>query len=320
MDYAKAGVDIAARDSALTGLIDELRKTMRNRKVMMDIGHYANLIEFGDKALALSTDGVGTKVLIAKQLKDYTTIGIDCVAMNVNDVICVGAEPIAMVDYITIEKPDERILIEIATGLRAGADEASIAIVGGETAIMPEVVNGIDLAGTCLGIVDKDKITDGSAIEEGDVLLGLESNGIHSNGLTLARKVLDMNDENARELLKPTRIYVRPVLELLKKVKVKGLAHITGGGIRNLKRLKRGIGFEIDNWPDITNIFLKIMEAGVSEAEMFKTFNMGIGFCIVVSEKDAKSAMNLLKNYKPCILGRAVNSASNEITLKGLSF
>ncbi len=319
MDYAKAGVDIEARDSALKGLMDELKKTLGNRKVMLDIGQYANLIDFGSKALALCTDGVGTKVLVARQLRNYSTIGIDCVAMNVNDVICVGAEPIAMVDYITMDKPDLRILREIGAGLRAGADEAGIAIIGGETAIMPEVVNGIDLAGTCLGIVEKDKIVDGSAIEEGDVLIGLESNGIHSNGLTLARKVLGISGE-AKELLKPTRIYVKPVLGLMNNIHVKGLAHITGGGIRNLKRLKRGIGFDIDmdRWPEIPRIFIKIMDAGVSKAEMFKTFNMGIGFCAVVAQEDAEATLRILKDLKPAILGKAVKSAENTIKLGDL--
>jgi len=320
MDYAKAGVNIDARDRALKGLIEELNKTLKNRKVLLDIGQYANLIDLGDAALALCTDGVGTKIMVAEQLDDYSTIGIDCIAMNVNDAICVGAEPIAMVDYIAMGKPDERILREIGIGLREGADEAGIAIIGGETAIVPELVRGLDLSGTCLGVVQKDMVVDGSRIEEGDALIGLESNGIHSNGLTLARKVLRLDEATARELLRPTRIYVKPVLELLKRVRVKGLAHMTGGGIRNLKRLKKGMGFEIDGWPEIPEIFNEIESTGVSRAEMFRTFNMGIGFCVIVAQSDVEDTMRILKGFNPMVIGKAVRSSDNTIRVNDLLF
>jgi phosphoribosylformylglycinamidine cyclo-ligase len=320
MDYAKAGVNIDERDRALKGLIGELNKTMKNRKVLLDIGQYANLIDLGDVALALCTDGVGTKIMVAEQLDDYSSIGIDCIAMNVNDAICVGAEPIAMVDYIAMDKPDERILREIGAGLREGADEAGIAIIGGETAIVPELVRGLDLSGTCLGAVQKDRIVDGSKIDESDALIGLQSSGIHSNGLTLARKVLRPDEATARELLIPTRIYVKPVLELLKRVRVKGLAHMTGSGIRNLKRLKKGIGFEIDHWPEIPEIFTRIESTGVSRAEMFRTFNMGIGFCVVAAQGDVEDTMRILKDFNPMVIGKAVRSAENTIRVGGLSF
>jgi len=304
--YAKAGVDINERDRALRGLIGEVSKTLKNRNVLLNIGHYANLVDAGDRALVLCTDGVGTKVMVARRMNRYDTIGIDCIAMNVNDAICVGAEPIAMVDYITIDKPDPEILKGIGKGLRKGADESGISIIGGETAITPELVNGFDLAGTCVGVVEKDRVIDGSDIKQGDTLIGLRSNGIHSNGFTLARKVLDIDERTGKELLRPTRIYVKPILELISKIRVKGLAHITGGGLLNLKRLNKNMGFEIDDWPRVPWIFGAIERGGVERAEMFRTFNMGIGFCVITSPEDAEEALYLLKDYDPRIIGRTV--------------
>jgi phosphoribosylformylglycinamidine cyclo-ligase len=313
--YAKAGVDLNERDVALRGLIGEVSKTLKNRNVLLDIGHYANLVDAGDKALVLCTDGVGTKVMVARRMNRYDTIGIDCIAMNVNDAICVGAEPIAMVDYITIDKPDPEILKGIGKGLRKGADESGISIIGGETAITPELVNGFDLAGTCVGVVEKDRVIDGSDIKQGDTLIGLRSNGIHSNGFTLARKVLDIDERTGKELLRPTRIYVKPILELISKIRVKGLAHITGGGLLNLKRLNKGMGFEIDDWPRVPWIFGAIEKGGVERAEMFRTFNMGIGFCVITSPEDAEEALYLLKDYDPRIIGRTVKDKKRAIRL-----
>ena len=313
--YAKAGVDINERDRALRGLIGEVSKTLRNRNVLLDIGHYANLVDAGDRALVLCTDGVGTKVLVARRMNRYDTIGIDCIAMNVNDAICVGAEPLAMVDYITIDKPDPEILKGIGKGLRKGADESGISIIGGETAITPELVNGFDLAGTCVGVVEKDRVIDGLDIKQEDTLIGLRSNGIHSNGFTLARKALDIDERTGKELLRPTRIYVKPILELISKIRVKGLAHITGGGLLNLKRLNKSIGFEIDDWPRVPWIFGAIEKGGVDRAEMFRTFNMGIGFCVITSPEDAEEALYLLKDYDPRIIGRAVKDKKRTIRL-----
>jgi len=323
-NYSKAGVDIDARDTAVRGLVEELRKSFKNRMVLLDIGQYANLIDFGNRALVLCTDGVGTKVIVAQLMEKYDTIGIDCVAMNVNDAVCLGAEPLAMVDYIAMAKPEERILREIGMGLVRGADEANIAIVGGETAIVPEIVPNFDLAGTCVGIVEKNRIVDGSAIEDGDTLIGMESSGIHSNGLTLARKILtpDLKEPFGditvgEELLKPTRIYVKPTLKLLSRVKVKGLAHITGGGISNLKRLNKNMSFEIDSWPEIPEIFMTIESKGkVERREMFRTFNMGIGFCVVVSPADTEETLKILRDYNPGIIGKAVGDHNNSIKIK----
>ena len=321
--YSKAGVNIDQADLAKKAIAGILSKT-HSKKVLQGIGHYCASVDIGNgKAVAMTTDGVGTKVLLAQKLKKYDTVGIDCVAMNVNDLICLGVEPLAMVDYIAIRKPDKKIISDIGKGLAKGAKEAGVSIIGGETAILPEIIKGeneyaFDLAGTAIGLLDKKKVVDGSKIQPGDILIGLASNGIHSNGLTLARKVLKGKKDQA-ELLKPTRIYVRPILRLIKSLQVKGLANITGGGLANLQRLNKKIGFRIISWPKIPQIFQKIQKAGkIPDYEMFKTFNMGIGFCVVVSRKDAAKALKILKSEKPVILGWA--RKGNQIIKGGISY
>ncbi len=322
MTYAKAGVDIDKESRAIKALAMELLPTLALRKgkigeSLLNIGHFAALISLGDKkALALSADGVGTKILVAKALEKYDTLGIDLIAMNVNDIICVGAEPLALVDYIAIDKPDEKIMSELGRGLAEGARIAGISIVGGETATIPEIVRGFDIAGLCLGIVDTDRIITGKDIEPGDVVVGLRSSGIHSNGLTLARKVIFSEyapeDEifpgrkAAEELLEPTRIYVKEVLSCVKKGVVKGLAHITGGGLGNLARITQ-YGFYLDNLPEPQPIFRLIQELGnVPEAEMYRTFNMGVGFCIVCSPENANEVIKLCSGAEPKIVGRVM--------------
>lgn len=236
--------------------------------------------------------------MIAEALNKFDTIGIDCVAMNVNDLIAIGAEPIAMVDYIAASKPDERIMAEIAVGLEEGCKIANITLVGGETATLPDMIKGFDLAGTAIGIVEKDRIITGEKIEPGDIIFGLPSSGIHSNGLTLARKVVEKAGlsytdefENERsigeELLMPTKIYAE-VPEIVKKYEVHGMAHITGGGILNLKRLKN-LRFNIADPLPVQKIFRVIQELGnVDEDEMYRTFNMGMGFAIILPKEQAK--------------------------------
>jgi len=323
--YSKAGVNIDRADFAKKSIAKILHKTY-NKKVLQKIGHYCSAVDIGNgKAVAITTDGVGTKVLIAQKWNKYDTVGIDCVAMNVNDLICLGITPIAMVDYIAIKKPNEKIVSQIGIGLAKGAIQADTAIVGGETAILPEIIRGeneyaFDLAGTAIGIVEKNKIIDGSKIKVGDVLIGLRSSGIHSNGLTLARKVLNTNNKKiALELLKPTKIYVKPILNLIKKVNVRGLAHMTGGGLTNLLRLNKRIGFKIDSWPKPHSIFYKIQHSGkISDFEMFKTFNMGIGFCIVVPKREVKKALKLLRKEKPFVLGCAIKG--NKIIKGALTY
>lgn len=295
-DYAKAGVDIRKEEKAIKALVGKIKHIRKGFGEPILMGHYASVIDVG-VGLAVTTDGVGSKIMIAEALNKFDTIGIDCVAMNVNDLIAIGAEPIAMVDYIAIQKPDERIMEEIAVGLEKGCEIANITLVGGETATLPEMINGIDLVGTAIGVVEKDKIITGEKIEIGDVIVAIESSGIHSNGLTLARKVVEKSglsyeDEFGgktigEELLTPTRIYIE-VLDIVKNYDVHGLAHITGGGMLNLKRLKN-VRFVIDKPLKPQKIFNFIQELGnVDEDEMYRTFNMGMGFMIILPKDEAK--------------------------------
>jgi len=273
-------------------------------------GHYASVIRIDERTgIALSTDGVGTKLAIAEQLGRYDSIGIDCVAMNVNDVICVGAEPLAMLDYIAAEIADAEVCRQIGVGLARGAQVAGIEIPGGELAQLGDMVRGFDLAGACFGIVALDAIVDGSTVQPGDPVLGLPSSGLHSNGYTLARRALDgipLDDEQlgaplGEVLLTPTEIYVRPVLELLGSgVAARGLAHITSGGLGNLLRLRAEVGYEIDDPLPAPPVFALIQErAQVSDDEMQDVFNMGCGFCCVVAADDEQAALEILHRHYP---------------------
>ena len=299
--YAKAGVDIKKEQGVVKALSAELAR-------QKELKSFSGLLEVPFNAqhlLAISTDGVGSKVLIAAKLNKWDTIGIDCIAMNVNDVYCVGATPIAFVDYLAMEKPDERIASEVGKGLEEGAEIADIYIVGGETAILPEVVNDLDLSGTCVGYVRKDKVIRGEKVEVGDLVLGMKSSGIHSNGLTLARKVieeagLDYNDpflydlsrSIGEELLTPTRIYT-DVLELLKRCEVHGLAHITGSGFLKLGRIT-DFGFDVYNPMEPNDIFKFVQEKGnITDEEMYKTFNMGMGFAVVIPKSEEHEAIRI---------------------------
>jgi len=306
--YAKSGVDISKIKKAHKSIAELSKETFSSRdgkfgKVLTEIGHYAGLIDIGDKALALHVDGVGTKVLIAQMLNKYNTVGIDCVAMCVNDIICMGAEPVALVDYLAIEEPNDEMINEITKGLVEGAKQADTAIVGGETAVMKDVIvgkekKGFDLAAMCIGVVDKDKIITGDKMRVNDVVVGLESSGIHSNGLTLARKVL--SSEYHEELLKPTLIYVKPILEIIKNCEVHGLANITGGAFSKLMRIgeKAGVGFLLDDMPELPEIFKLIQKEGnVSDREMYRTFNCGVGFCVVVPENETEKVVNICEKY-----------------------
>lgn len=320
--YSESGVDIDLEAVTVSKLASKLKPTLENREILTESGHFAALVPLGDKAIAMSTDGVGSKILIAKMMNKYDTIGIDCIAMVVNDILCVGAEPIALVDYLAVEEPDPERASEIADGLVKGADESNIAIIGGETASLPGIIKDFDLAGTGIGYVDKDRIITGSEIEEGDVLIGLKSNGIHSNGYSLARKAifekagLTINDSLpnnpelnvGEELLKPTKLYVKPIVELLKgDFNIKGLAHITGGGFTNLNRLKDGIGFKIDSLPEPQDIFKFIYQQDVPLKEMYRVFNMGIGFVVIASPKDVDEILNSLnKTVEARVIGKVI--------------
>jgi phosphoribosylformylglycinamidine cyclo-ligase len=313
--YAQAGVNQGDADAAVAGLVRALSGIelgRPSRQVVLP-GHYASVIRIDERTgIALSTDGVGTKLLVAEQLGRFDTIGIDCVAMNVNDVICVGAEPLAMLDYIAIERADPEVCEQIGLGLARGAELAGIEIPGGELAQLGDMVRGFDIAGACFGTVPLDAIVDGSAVEPGDPVIGLPSSGIHSNGYTLARAAvgeLGLNDDPegrlgrqlGEVLLEPTEIYVKPVLELLRsEVEVRGLAHITSGGLGNLLRLAAEVGYEIDDPLPVPPIFELIAErGGVPDEEMHEVFNMGCGFCCVVGADDEGPALELLRRHYP---------------------
>lgn len=325
-DYKSSGVDIEVEEKSINALVSIIKETLQFRKgkigaAIGDIGSYSGFIEFGDYALSLATDGVGSKVLVAQKLRKYDTVGIDVIAMNVNDIICNGATPLAFVDYIALEKTSKYMLNEIAKGLLEGAKQSDMPIVGGETATLPDIIKGdgegFDLAGTCLGVVKKEKIISGKDIAPGDVIIGIESSGIHSNGLTLARKTLGESDYP--ELLVPTRIYVKQILDLIEHVKVKGMAHITGSGLLNLKRLKKGIGFDL-NLPEPPMIFKKIMDTGVEIEEMYKTFNMGTGFVVIISEEDVNTALQILNKYFPSyVIGKVIDQNIIRAYIKGLN-
>ena len=318
--YAKAGVDQGAADSAVAGLVRALGAIQLGRpsaQVPLP-GHYASVIRIDERTgIALSTDGVGTKLVLAERLGRFDTIGIDCVAMNVNDVICVGAEPLAMLDYIAIEKADPEVCEEIGVGLAAGAEKAGVEIPGGELAQLGQLVRGVDVSGACFGTVALDAIVDGSAVEPGDVVIGLPSTGLHSNGYTLARSALaevPLDDVRLGRplgdvLLEPTEIYVKPVVELLRsEVEVRGLAHITSGGTKNLLRLAAEVGYEIDDPLPVPPVFALIQElGGVSDEEMSEVFNLGCGFCVVVPAGDEAAALELLRRHYPAAqrVGRA---------------
>jgi phosphoribosylformylglycinamidine cyclo-ligase len=317
--YARAGVDQAGAGAAVRALVEVLGsiETGAPSRSALASGHYASVLRLDDtRGLALSCDGVGTKVIVAEQLGRLDTVGIDCIAMNVNDVICVGAEPIAVLDYIAVEDADPAALEQIARGLRAGAEAAGVEIPGGELAVLPELIrghpspSGFDLLGFCVGLVDLDSVVTGAAIEPGDVIVGIPSSGIHSNGLTLARRALGDTDER---LLEPTAIYVRAVLDLLRSdVEVRGLAHITGDGFLNLLRLESGTGYLIDHPLPVTPVFEEIAERGsVGPAEMYEVFNMGCGFCCVVPADDADAAVSILARRHPGTeaIGRATTAA-----------
>ena len=315
LTYKKAGVDISKikqSQKAIGKLIASTHNLQKKAKITHGFGHYAGIVEIpGGKLLATHTDGVGTKVVIANMMKKYNTIGIDCVAMNVNDIICIGATPISFVDYIAANKNNQPIFKKIVEGLVKGAKKSVMPIVGGETAIMPDVIEGkgfaFDLAGMVVGLVEKRKLILGNKIKPGDAIIGIKSTGIHSNGYSLARKSL-LTKYSVKDkikgvgtiggaLLKPTEIYTKPVLEVIQKCKVNGLAHITGGAFTKLLRLKE-TGYEIDSLPKIPPIMGLVEEQGVKSEEMYKTFNMGVGFCVIAPKDEVTEIKNIFKKHK----------------------
>jgi phosphoribosylformylglycinamidine cyclo-ligase len=317
LTYGAAGVDTDAAASGLAGLLGSIRQTLEYRKGMgeplLPIGFFASVVQLTERlSLAISTDGVGSKTVLAQLVGRYDAIGVDCVAVNVNDIICTGAEPLGIVDYISCQAPHADLLEQLGQGLKQGASRARIAVVGGELSQHPDTLIGpragyaFDMAGTAYGVLDNRSPIIGSAIRPGDVVLGLPSDGIHCNGLTLARRVLLGQDGRGvdryldqcgrtvgEELLRPTHIYAPEVAALLRSdVEVKGLAHISGDGLLNLTRFHADVGYRITTLPPTPPVFEAIQEQGnVATEEMYRVFNMGIGFCAVVSATQADAAM-----------------------------
>src|SRR5215216_3097774 len=319
--YATSGVDTGAADRAVAALVGVLKTidTGRASRSVLESGHYAAVLEVAPNlGIAVGTDGVGSKLIVAEQTGRYDTVGIDCVAMNVNDVVCVGAEPFALLDYLAVEQTDPDVFAAIAEGLKAGAEQAGVEIPGGEVAVLPELIRGhpsptgFDLTAACFGTVAIDAIVTGAACAAGDALIGLPSSGLHSNGFTLARRVLEplglVDRPNvlggasvADALLEPTVIYVRAVLELLRSgLPVHGLAHITGGGLANLLRLSRDVGFAIEAPLALPPVFELLSEQGAIPApEMWAIFNMGCGLIAVVPEHASDDAVAVLAARHP---------------------
>lgn len=321
MRYKDAGVDIDKAGRFIKILTGEIKSKKEGfGRPLTDIGHYAGLIDLEYFTLAITTDGVGTKIIVANELKKWDTIGIDCVAMNVNDLIAIGATPLALVDYIAIGETDDECIFlntdkgtvkeslenlarEIGKGLNDGARQSNISIIGGETAIIPDLVRGMDLAGTAVGVVDKNRIIDGQKIRPGDSVIAIKSNGVHSNGFTLVRKIINNSDYSYDDwlpggdetignvLLAPTKIY-KEVIDIIDDIDVTGLLHITGGGLLNLKRITK-YGFDLYDPIKPQTIFEFLESVGnVDKEEMYRTFNMGMGFMIVVPPAEERKILD----------------------------
>ena len=341
--YAASGVDSTKAEAGLTALRAWVERTFSlspTSEPALPLGYFANVIrvEGLNLGIAISTDGVGTKILIAEMLDKYDTIGIDCIAMNVNDLLCVGATPISFVDYVAVETLAPPVLEALGRGLHRGAEISKINISGGEIAQLKELIRGVrrgsglDLAGTAVGTVPLDKIIIGRDIKPNDVLIGFASSGIHSNGLSLAPEILlgdagftinsrldDVSRTVGEELLEPTHIYVPEIVDLFQAdVDIKALMHITGDGFLNLKRTEASVGFDIEVLPPSPPIFTTIQSCGgLTAAEMFQVFNMGVGLCLVVREEDTGTVLEIAAKHDVAAwrLGQAVKSPERRIRL-----
>ncbi len=327
LTYKKAGVDIA-KANKFVDAIKVISKSTINKNVLTRPGSFGALFNMGhlkykNPVLVSSTDGVGTKLLIANLLGKHDTVGIDLVAMNVNDVLCTGAKPLFFLDYIATGKLNNKTMQQVMKGIVAGCRLADCALIGGETAEMPDMYKGedYDLAGFTVGVVERERIIDGSKIQEGDIVIGLPSSGLHSNGYSLARKALSLAEQKSygQILLKPTCIYVKPILALLEKYTVKGMAHMTGGAWyeKLTKVLPVGLAFSVNkgSWP-IPRIFTLIQDKGpVPEHDMYRTFNMGIGFSLVVSPSDVTRVHSFLRQMKveSFVIGKVVKDSKRKV-------
>lgn len=331
--YKSAGVDITAGYRAVELMKGYIADTM-TKHVISDIGGFGGMFElptgYKKPVLVSGTDGVGTKLKLSFILEKYDTVGIDCVAMCVNDIICCGAKPLFFLDYIACGKNYPEKIADIVKGISIGCKQSEVALIGGETAEMPKFYpeNEYDLAGFSVGIVDKDNVIDNKTMNEGDVIIALPSSGVHSNGFSLVRKVFDLDNKTKKELsvpikelkdkslgetlIEPTKIYVKQVLKVLENIKVKGISHITGGGFyENIPRsIPNGLGAKIDiKDVKILPIFNYIKELGnISTHDMFNTFNMGVGMTLVVERKDVDKTLEILKSENAYVLGSIVKS------------
>ena len=317
LTYAETGVDIDASEAATAALVGAAGEFE---------GDFAGMVDIGDRVLALATDGVGTKLLVAEALDDYSTIGIDCIAMNANDMLAAGVEPVAFVDYLAVEEPDDDTAEAIGAGLREGAERANLSLVGGETAVMPDVIRGLDIAGACAGLAPKEAVFPGEA-EPGDALVAWPSSGVHSNGLTLAREAATRNhaytdpfppnpDRSIGEdLLEPTRIYTE-VLAPLRAHETHAAAHVTGGGWTNLTRMGAH-RYVVDDPFDAQPVFGFVQSEGnVSDEEMHRTFNMGTGFVAALPEEDAETIAADDEDAR--VIGR-VEAGEEAVEIRGLT-
>jgi len=331
--YKSAGVDITAGYRAVELMKGYIADTM-TKHVISDIGGFGGMFElptgYKKPVLVSGTDGVGTKLKLSFILEKYDTVGIDCVAMCVNDIICCGAKPLFFLDYIACGKNYPEKIADIVKGISIGCKQSEVALIGGETAEMPKFYpeDEYDLAGFSVGIVDKDNLIDNKTMNEGDVIIALESSGVHSNGFSLVRKVFDLDNKTKKELsvpikelkdkslgetlIEPTKIYVKQVLKVLENIKVKGISHITGGGFyENIPRsIPNGLGAKIDiKDVKILPIFDYIKELGnISTQDMFNTFNMGVGMTLVVERKDVDKTLEILNSENAYVLGSIVKS------------
>ncbi|NON62807.1 phosphoribosylformylglycinamidine cyclo-ligase [Acidianus sp. RZ1] len=293
-EYSRSGVDL----DKVKRIHDEISKTISSTytRTVLGAGHYSGVIEVNGIKLALHTDGVGTKTILALRSGILEPVGQDCVAMNVNDLICIGSIPLALVDYIALDKPSTDLVSKVMSGLIKASKESGVDIVGGETAIMPGVINGFDLSCTALGIVNELKT--GKDIRPGDVVIGLKSNGVHSNGFSLIRRLIEEGkiafDSWKDELMKPTALYVKPILEVLPYIK--GAAHITGGSFSKIRRLT-GLKVELLDMPEPQEVFKEIEKSGVPHEEMYKVFNMGIGMTLFLSKENVDEVMKTVQKY-----------------------
>ncbi|MDU9375712.1 Phosphoribosylformylglycinamidine cyclo-ligase [Methanocorpusculaceae archaeon Sp1] len=322
--YKDAGVDIDLEADGVKSLIRQLSFRRSGEHGMVGgVGHFAGLIDFGPKVLSLCTDGVGTKMRVADDLRDWSTVGIDCIAMNVNDMYVMNIEPIAFVDYIATEGINTEQMIQIGVGLNEGARLSNMNIIGGETATLKGMVNGLDLAGTCLGVQDRDRVVNGEKVKPGDVVIGVASTGVHSNGYTLARKVATENGGYSiklpsgktigEALITPTRIYSE-VLDVCRAVEVHGMCHVTGGGLLNFLRISE-YGFSIDDPMPVPEVLQWIAEKGELEInELYRTFNMGMGFAFIVPEASVAKILAMVDGAK--VVGRVIEE--HKVLLKGV--